>query len=148
MENHVRQGLVVCSILKLYSTYSQGQNGLNFTLFFPLRLQLSHHNCNILAGALHNCTKKVKTQTAMNGSNHVLYIRMKNYIISSQFIWCTISKLKSLIQICTHTIQVYKIHDYLLFCFQQVIWAKDILLVGLVLGMAHLYNIYYLNLDH
>ena len=64
------------------------------------------------------------------------------------------AKLKSLIQICTHIIQVYKMHDYLLFCFQQVIWAKDILLVGLVLGMAHLYtqlsgfNIYYLNLDH
>ena len=89
MENHVRQGLVVCSILKLYSTYSQGQNGLNFTLFFPLRLQLSHHNCNILAGALHNCTKKVKTQTAMNGSNHVLYRRIKYYLILSQFIWST-----------------------------------------------------------
>ena len=51
----------------------QGQNGLNFTLFFPLRLQLSHHNCNILAGALHNRTKKVKTQTATNGSNHLLH---------------------------------------------------------------------------
>ena len=63
---------------------------MNFTLFFPLRLQLSHHNCNILAGALHNCTKKVKTQTAMNGSNHVLYRRIKNYIILSQFIWSTI----------------------------------------------------------
>ena len=78
------------SILKLYSTYSQGQNGLNFTLFFPLRLQLSHHNCNILAGALHNCTKKVKTQTAMNGSNHVLHHRIKYYFILSQFIWSTI----------------------------------------------------------
>ena len=136
MENHVIQGLVVCSILKLYSTYSQGQNGLNFTLFFPLRLQLSHHNCNILAGALHNCTKKVKTQTAMNGSNHVLYRRIKNYLILSQFILSTnFSKTEK-----SNILYKYKIHDYLLFCFQQVIWAKDILLVGLVLGMAHLWH--------
>ena len=124
MENHVRQGLVVCSILKLYSTYSQGQNGLNFTLFFPLRLQLSHHNCNILAGALHNCTKKVKTQTAMNGSNHVLYHRIKKYIILSQFIWSTnFSKTEK-----SNTNMYYTYYTSIqnpslppIFCFQQVI---------------------------